>query len=132
MFTDPNKWYLGCPPLESAEEPHGLVVYRIVAADPPEAHDFQSHFELGKPLPRKADKCRSRSVSVYENVADARKTAAFLKKKRNLQALYIARGTLDVIHGVLQHTPSNGDSHHDWWPCDDVDRLQPFAVIEQV
>jgi hypothetical protein len=132
MFMDPNKWYLSCPPLGSAEEPHGLVVYRIAESDPPGAKDFQSHFELGKPLPRKVDKCRWRSISVYENLVDARKTAAFLTKKRNLQALYIAQGTLEAAHGVVLHTPSNGDSNHDWWPCDNVDRLQPFAVIEQV
>jgi hypothetical protein len=132
MFTDPNKWYPGCPPLEAAEDPHSLVVYRIVETDPPGAHDFQSHFELGKPLPRKVDRCRWRSVSVYKDLPDARKTVAFLKKRRNLQVLNIARGTLEAMHGVVLHTPSNGDSHRDWWPCDDVDRLQPFAMIEQV
>jgi hypothetical protein len=131
MFTDQNKWYPGCPPL-NAMKPSGLVVYRIVEIDPPGEHDFQSQFELGKPLPRKVDHCRWRALSIYTELIDARTTAAFLKGRRNLAVLYIAQGKLEQIHGVVSHTPCNGNSHHSWWPCDNISRLQPFIVVEQI
>jgi hypothetical protein len=132
MFNDPNKWYQGCPPLEVTIEPSGLLVYRIVESDPPASHDFLTHFELGKPLPRKADQCRWRAISVYLDLDDARKTANFLKGKKSISVLHIAQGILEPEHGVVLHTPSNENSHYSWWPCDNIDRGQPFVVVEHV
>jgi hypothetical protein len=126
MF-DPTVWPQGCPPGTATVPPKsGLTVYRIVSHDPPIADDFVSYHELGKAVAGGADQqCRSRSLSVFTDLAEAVARAQQSPQLGNL----IAEGVLDEAHGVVK--PSRG-AHVSWWPCDGIARHAGFTVVQKV
>jgi hypothetical protein len=72
-------------------------------------------------------RCECHAHSLFLDVNDlleARKVLNWVRQKS------IASITIDETMGVLEHTPAPalGESHHDWWPHDDV---QPEAVVTE-
>ena len=121
MSFDPAKWPADCPHTDA--EPASGEVFRIVRSNPPSPADFITPHEAGTLKSR--DNCLRRALSVYRNKNDAETTMRMFPQLGRL----IARGVLHPSNGVLKATPTRGNSHHTWWPCDDTDRVGSFHVV---
>ena len=73
-----------------------------------------------------ADSCLRHSLSVFTKAADA-----FHRRKLTPRlGRHVAEGTLGASHGQTKHTGGNKSSHTEWWPCEGIDRKDPFRVIQ--
>lgn len=106
-----------CPPA-TANEPNGLIVYRLVKAADPSITDFYSHCKLGLPKPPTVNACRWSSCSVFASL-DVIKNMMKLPKFKNHSAVTL---TLTNAAGRV-HEGEN--SHYDWWVYASFD---PIAV----
>lgn len=98
-----------CPP-DTAMEPEGLIVYRLVETDPPADVDFQSHAVHWPERFGLRTDCDAWSLSV---VTDRRG----LDRIRGLPAhrhKRIARLTLKPADGRVAQS-GRDPSHHSWW-----------------
>jgi hypothetical protein len=123
----PNHYPPDCPP-EAAEDAAGAV-YRITKTDPPTQEDFLSFHELGMVLRKDtlSARCRSRGLSVYRTLGDARHHLSVFPNGGD----YIAGGTLTSAQGQTQPTPaSQRPTHTTWWCAEGIDRGERFVVIE--
>jgi hypothetical protein len=114
-----------CPPDDA--EPGAGTVYRITRTSELTADDFRSFAELGRKPPSQPDQlCRSRGLSVYRSVIDAR---------HHLKAFpagggCIAEGELTEDHGRTKPTPAlDRSTHTTWWCFTGIERHEGFKVI---
>lgn len=98
-----------CPPSDS--QPANDIVYRCTWNAQPEAKDFLSFVEEGRPIPPGADDCEACGLSVFKDIDDILqmwKTIKMFPRKN------IVKGELKPEHGNLKNT-GNLPSHHTWW-----------------
>jgi hypothetical protein len=121
----PDHFPAGCPPQDAA--PADGVVYRITKNNPPTPEDFLSFYEEGKQLRGNSPvaQCRSRGLSVYREIEDARHQLAALPALGD----HIAEGVLTEQHGVTKLTPTKRPTHTTWWCFDRINRHSGFKVI---
>jgi hypothetical protein len=119
----PTYWQDDCPPADAIDA--AGKVYRVVKADPPTLDDFATHFETGR-LP-KASACLRCGLSVFREVQDA----IHLKKLFPKIGKWVAEGDLYPSHGKTKLTSGKQPTHTTWWVYENVDRRQPFSVIEE-
>lgn len=106
MSGYPPDWPDNCPPADA--EPAKGAVFRIVAADPPNADDLKSYRELG--VPARGSECRQRAVSVFQTHDQA---CHRLRLSPRLGAA-IARAELNATHGAVKLTSARS-GHIAWW-----------------
>jgi hypothetical protein len=119
----PNDWPSECP--SSNSRPASGEVFRIVRSEFVSKEDFQTHHELGKR--KNADACLRRGLSVFKTQADAEHqiiALPFLGK-------FVARGILEPRHGETALTSGKQPTHTTWWPYCNIDRHEPFRVIDR-
>ena len=88
------------------------ILYRVVESDPPTDRDFVSDKRRGHRhrLLDETDEERD-SFSAFTHLAKVRQTAAFLKQRRRLPALYVVR--LDIPEGAqVEVFPYRGSRTH--------------------
>ena len=115
-----------CPPLDATSPV--IEVYCLVD-NPPVDTDFLSlrernpEREYGHSL-----ECQACGLSVFTDIPSvelAKKVSRRLRKKA------IALGHLSEDSGQIKRTPSKstGDTHHTWWPAQDIAPCDLFQVI---
>jgi hypothetical protein len=106
----------GCPPPESVEIREAHVVFRLVAALPPVAADFDSQRRLhpGRVFAGVSE-CQACGVSVFAERADC----VMAQKLPALRAKVVCRLRLEPGAGRIKQTGK--PSHHTWWPLADFD-----------
>lgn len=119
----PSDWPNGCPP-EDAQDANGTV-FRIVKNDPPNDVDFISHFESGR-IP-KAPPCLRCGLSVFRELKDAVHQRLLMPKLGR----WIAKATLEAVHGKTKLTQGQQPTHTTWWAYDGVQRASPFTVVSE-
>ena len=96
-----------CPPSDAAG-PDQMLVYRLVATDPPTNLDFDSH---AKRWPEKYGKrCRAFALSVFSQ----RESLERLLEMKVHSSKKVARLTLTESSGKIQQTSSDA-THYSWW-----------------
>jgi hypothetical protein len=113
----------GCPPTEALDPT--LSVYRVIKSEQPLPEDFMSLSELGRTR-KGVDPCTHFGISVFDTWEGADVA------RQNFPQLgeFIACGTLSAEHGKIKLT-NPLTRHHTWWPCDGIDRVAPFKVVDE-
>ena len=122
MTAFPTYFPEQCPPADV--EPASGVVYRLVKNAPVTEEDFKTHHETSRC--KKADPCMRMGLSVLRELKDAvhqRKVLPVLGK-------YISKASLKSHHGLTKLTGGQRPSHTTWWPYVDVQRAEPFELVE--
>jgi len=117
-----------CPPSEAKDA--SAEVFRLVSSNPPSVNDFESWAQR---YPKKwLGNCKASGLSVFTSKADllqmTRRVRGMVKGKSSPEKL-IASATLSPEAGKLMHTPSDGNSHHTWWPPADFNCATIFKVV---
>jgi hypothetical protein len=118
----------GCPPLDANSQT--MSVYYLVDDDLPTDQDFLSLAERNpnKTWSDNSQLCQSCGLSVFTSINGvelAKNISRALRKKK------IAKGNLSEKSGKIKNTPSQrtGDTHHTWWPSQDINPCVLFTVI---
>lgn len=108
-----------------AAETKAATLYRICAANPPDAEDYTSHFQssnVGKKrraisaLQRDPNDCKPSGLSIWLSesaMKHACRVFAFTEGK------FIFTAVVDADEGKVQCTGDN--DHHTYWPCATTD-----------
>jgi hypothetical protein len=117
-----------CPPSDATAS--AIEVYCLVDSDPPTDNDFLSLKERSpdKNFSEPKLECQASGLSVFtdrEGVELARRVSRRLRKKM------VAKGYFSESSGKIKRTPSQntGDTHHTWWPFQNIDPGALFKVI---
>jgi hypothetical protein len=123
----PADWGSNCPPADA--ELAGGTVYRTTKQDPPAEEDFKTWFELGKVSPRssKPQICRTRALSVFREIADAR---IHMEKYPWENYKFVAKADLTSTCGKTKPVPiPEMPTHTEFWCAEGVSRLALFSVV---
>lgn len=124
----PHWFPANCPPT-AAMDANG-VVFRFATKSPVDPHDFLSHSELG--LAPRSQPCRRCGLSVYRNLASARRKLRELRDRLpDRFGPHIAEGTLFAEHGKIKQEGKDLD-HYEWWAYDGIERHAPFRIVESL
>lgn len=120
-----------CPPADAAN-PSGERFFRLVSSNPPNADDFRSLTELGRPSPK--EPCKSCGLSIHREPGDAAAQFLTIARRYGLSGTrvgrFVAQIELCARDGVVQPTESRvSPSHHTWWPYEDADRRGTFRKV---
>ena len=102
--------------------------FTIVKNNPPVFDDFATHAERGIPLKSGGSPCQRCGLSVSRTSEEAVHIKKLFKKIGN----YLVRGQLAAEHGCVKVTPGPVPNHTTWWPCEGVDRVSLFQVIQEI
>ena len=123
VMNFPEDWPKFCPP-DDAQSASGIY-FRVGRSNPPNGHDFKSQAELGRAI--NGDECLRLGLSTLRDLTDA----DHLVRLNPRLGSVIYKGELNDSHGKSKLTSSRrSPSHTTWWACSDVDRLEPFSVVE--
>lgn len=119
----PADWPPTCPPDDSLAAEGAY--FRVGRNNPPSADDFRSQAELGQAV--NGNVCLRVGLSTLRTFIDAEHLT---RMNRRLGSV-IYRGELDATHGKSKLTSSRqSPSHTTWWPCEGIDRVARFTVVE--
>lgn len=113
-----------CPPADASQSIG--TYYRIADGNPASSADYFSQRKLQPDKVFKGqgiDECITRAVSLFKDVADAKKRLKLPKFRHS----YIARVDLEPKDGMIKKTFR--DSHYSWWRSKNFD-VRKAKIVE--
>ena len=116
MMTFPDYYPNGCP-IEPYDSKPGIYYRAIGRLNRLKKHDFFSSDVKNHRLISECDQC---AISIFSDIEDLKHTLV----NHPDMPQHIVELTIPDNSGVIHQRPNlDGDSHHDWWICNEIDPL---------